>query len=1093
MKQILVRFIVPMTRYVASIAWILIFTALFLQAHAGPKWPAVFKAGGTRPIPALDGVQKPARPDTENRTRFSRRPGTTAAKDTLIHGKVINANREPLTGVTVKVVGSNQGTVTNAEGVFSLEVPLNSTLEFSYIGFAAKELPVGDHLPETITLSPNARGLDEVVVVGYGTRKKSVVTGAISGVKAADFANQQTDRIEQVMQGRVSGVTIASGSGSPGAASTVRIRGITSLNEGASQPLYVVDGVVVGTGGIDYLDPNDIASIEVLKDAASAAIYGARSSAGVILVTTKKGHAGALQVNYNGYYGLQAPAHKLDLLNATQYAEMRNEQSVNGGGVPVFDQPEALGAGTDWQDLIFDHRATIQSHQLSISGGGEKSTFYSSFGYFDQQGIVAPAISDYQRYNIRLNATYQITPWLSLGENLGYAHAKSKGGVNGNTDFGGPLSSAIMLDPITKAVVTDPEQAGQPPYSNQPVVRDSKGDPYEISPYVAQQVTNPLAYIHTRLGNYDWSDDIVGNAFLEAEPLKGLTFRSTFGAKLSYWGSESFTPLYYLNSNQMTTQTSFARDRQKSFNWNLENTLSYSRSFNRHAFTLLLGQGAYMDNNSSGITVTYFNLPVDNFDDASMNYSLSAEDIDANGHEGIQHTVSSLFGRLNYNYGEKYLFTGVIRRDGSSRFGTHNKYGYFPSASIGWVASQELFWPLSISVPFFKLRASYGVTGNDVLGDFRYLSTVAGGRNYTFGDNIYTIGYSPNAPANPDLKWEETRQLDFGFDAVLFENWHLTFDWYNKKTSGILQVVQLPAYAGATGSAYGNVADMANRGMELELGYRKQIGTVHIGVQGNISHLTNEVTFLGEGKAFLEGGAKLQNSAYALTRTAIGHPIGAFYGFRTDGIFQNQSEIDSYTGPEGSPIQPEAVAGDFRWVDANKDGIISEADRTFIGNPLPTWSYGLTLSANWNNFDLLLFGQGVAGNKIFQGLRRLDIPTANWQTTVFSRWHGPGTSNSYPRLSTSDPNKNYANPSDFHLSDGGYFRMKTLQIGYSLPASVIQKVGIDHLRIYLSSNNFLTFSPYTGYDPEIGGSSFGIDRAIYPQARSFLLGLSIRF
>lgn len=1017
---------------------------------------------------------------------------TALLRDTLVKGKVVNSKNEALVGVTVHLQGSNRGTVSDPEGNFSIQAPKDATLEFSYIGYETRSIRVDGSMALNIVLNSNTSGLDEVVVVGYGTQKKSVVTGAISGVKASDFQNQQIGRIEQIMQGRVSGVTIASNSGSPGAASTVRIRGTTSLNDGASDPLYVVDGIVVGTGGIDYLNPDDIASIEVLKDAASAAIYGARSAAGVILVTTKKGSSG-LHINYNGYYGIQGPAKKLKLLNASQYASLINEQAVNDGGTDVYDNPAAFGKGTDWQDLIFNKHAHIQNHEVSISGGSDNATFYSSFGYFDQQGIVATSISEYKRYNIRLNASYKIAPWLTLGETLGYSHVNNKGGVNGNSDFGGPLSSAIMLDPITPAIITDPSEAAQVPYSSQPVEKDAQGRPYGISKYVAQQVTNPLAYIQTSLGDYSWSDDMVGNAFLEAKPIKGLTLRSTVGVNLSYWGSENFTPIFFLNSNTLTTQTSFGRDREKSLNWNLENTISYNRVFDKHNFTILLGQGAYVDNNSSGINVTYFNLPADNFKDASMNYSISADDITAKGYEGIQHRVSSLFGRLTYDYASKYLFTGIIRRDGSSRFGSTHKYGYFPSASAGWVASEENFWPAKNSITFFKLRGSYGITGNDVLGNFRYLSTVGGGRNYTIGDNIYTIGYSPDAPANPDLKWEQTSQLDFGFDAVLFQNWTLAFDWYNKKTTGILQVVSFPAYVGATGASYGNVADMENRGMELELGYQKQFGAFHLNMKGNVSYLHNEVTYLGDGKMFLDGGAKLQSSAYPLTRTAVGQPIGAFFGFETDGIFQNQNQINGYTNKDGQPIQPDAKPGDFKWKDINGDGQITDADRTFIGNPIPNWSYGVTLNASWNNFDFLVFGQGVAGNQIFQGLRRLDIPTANWQTTVLDRWHGENTSNSYPRLTVKDKNKNYSYPSDFHLSNGNYFRIKTVQIGYTLSKGLVNRIKMQSVRIYVSSSNLFTITKYTGYDPEIGGSSYGIDRAIYPQARSFLLGLNIGF
>ncbi|MEJ7768741.1 MAG: TonB-dependent receptor [Chitinophagaceae bacterium] len=1016
-----------------------------------------------------------------------------AQQDIIIKGRVSDASGNPLNGVSVAVKGSKAATSTNESGNFLLAVPnANATLEFSFVGFNTEVYSLEGKTNVNITLNVLASSMGEVVVVGYGTQKKSVVTGAISSVKAADLENQQIGRVEQALQGRTSGLTIASSSGSPGSASTVRVRGTTSLNGAASNPLYVVDGVVVEIGGIDYLNPSDIESIEVLKDAASAAIYGARSSAGVILVTTKKGKAGSIRVNYNAYYGTQAPAKKLELLNATQYAQLSNEQSVNGGGANIFANPSALGEGTDWQDLIFNNNARIQNHEVSISGGSEKSTFYTSFGLFDQEGIVGTAISGFKRYNIRLNSTHKIKSWLTFGQNVGYSHIKSTGGFGGNSDFGGPLSSAINLDPITPVVVTDPAVINSVPYSTQPVIRDQQGNPYGVSPYVQQQMTNPVAYIQTRLGNYEWNDNIVGNAYVEAEPVKGLKLRSTVGAKLGFWGSESFTPVFFLNSNVQSTQTAFVRDRQQIFNWNLENTLAYSRLFNAHQVTVLLGQGAYLDNNSSGLNVAYYNLPVTTFEDASMNYGTSAANKNATGYEGIQHKVSSLFGRLTYNFNEKYLFTGIIRRDGSSRFGSNNKFGYFPSASVGWVTTKEGFWPANHVVNFLKFRGSYGITGNDVLGDFRYLSTVSSGRNYPFG-TTYNIGYSPDAPSNPDLKWEETSQLNIGLDATIFRNWSLSFDWYKKTTTGILQKVVFPSYVGATGSSFGNVADMDNKGMELELGYHKQLGKVRFDLKGNVSYLQNEVTYLGEGKRFIEGEARVQNAAYTITRTAVGHAIGSFYGFQTAGIFQNQADVTNYKNKSGLPIQPTARPGDFRWSDINEDGLIDANDRAFTGDPTPNWSYGFSFNASWNGIDLLLFGQGIAGNQIYQALRRLDIPTANWQTETLARWTGEGTSNAYPRLTTNDANKNFSNPSNFHLENGDYFRVKTLQVGYTFTQDFITRIGLQKARIYLSSNNLLTITRYTGFDPEIGGSSYGIDRAIYPQSRSLIAGLNLNF
>src|SRR5690554_2525390 len=494
---------------------------------------------------------------------------SVAAADITVTGTVRDQNGDPIPGVTISIPNTGIGTATDMDGNYSLSVPEGATLVFSFIGFVSQSIQVGNNNVIDVILQEDIASLDEIVVVGYGTQKKSVVTGAISSVKASDLENQQIGRLEQALQGRTSGLTIASNSGAPGAAATVRVRGATSLNESASNPLYVVDGVVVEGGTIDYLNPSDIESMEVLKDAASAAIYGARSSAGVILITTKKGKSGELRVNYNGYLGTQAPAKKLDLLNAMEYASLRNEQALADNNDIVFENVNSLGEGTDWQGQIFNNNALIQNHEVSISGGGEKSTFYSSFGFYDQEGIVASEISRFKRHNIRLNSSHKIKDWLTVGQTLGYSRINSKGGVGGNTDFGGPLSSAIMMDPLTPVVITDPDVANSVPYSSQPVVRDPSGNPYGISSIVQQQVTNPLAYIQTRKGNFSWSDDIVGNAFVEASPVEGLSVRSTVGVRLTYSGGENFTPIYYLNSNQESVQTSYAKYMQKIFNWNL--------------------------------------------------------------------------------------------------------------------------------------------------------------------------------------------------------------------------------------------------------------------------------------------------------------------------------------------------------------------------------------------------------------------------------------------------------------------------------------------------------------------------------------------
>lgn len=1018
-----------------------------------------------------------------------------SAQNLQVSGRVIGAaDNNPIPGVTVSVKGGTSSTSTDIDGRYSLTLSMTSaTLEFRQLGMATEEVLVNSSGVYNVSLREDLTELEQVVVVGYGTQKKSVVTGAISSVKGSDLETMPVTRIEQSLQGRTSGLTIASNSGQPGSSATIRVRGITTF--GNNNPLWVVDGVVVDAGGISYLNQSDIESIEVLKDASSQAIYGARAAAGVILVTTKKGVAGAMRINYNAYYGTSAPARKLSLLNATEYATLRNESALAAGNAMPFANPQEFGEGTDWQEQIFNNSAQRHNHELSISGGNDKSTFYGSFGYLSQDGIVASEISNYNRINIRLNSEHKIRPWLKFGQNLGYSHEKSQGLGNTNSEFGGPLSAAINLDPITPVVETDPDIINSPnrPYSTNAVVRDANGNPYGISQYVTQEMTNPLAYMQTRLGNYGWSDNIVGNVYAEVSPIEGLTFRSTLGSKLSYWGNESFTPVFYLNATNQNAQNSFTRNRSKGFDWNLENTVSYSRLVGDHSFSALIGQGAYYDNRSTGLNVTYYNIPVDNFDDASLNYNIPTDQRNSSGYENAGHTVSSLFARLNYNYQEKYLAEGLIRRDGSSRFGSNNKYGVFPSFSLGWVASKEDFLAGVDAINILKLRGGYGVVGNDNIGDFAYIATVGGGRNYTIGmTDMYTVGYSPNAPSNPDLRWEETSQTNIGFDLTFLNKMNVTFDWYNKVTKGILQNPRIPYYVGAIGNPAANVADMKNSGVELELGYNNKFGEVDFSINGNASYVRNEVTNIGAGVSFING-AGFQSSSYNITRTMVGHSYNSFYGFENLGIFQNQSEINAYTNADGGLIQPNAKPGDFKWADINKDGNIDGDDRTFIGDPTPTWAFGFTLNVAYKGFDALVFGQGVAGNKIFQGLRRLDINNANYSSKALGRWTGAGSSNSFPRLSDNDPNNNFANPSDFYLEDGDFFRLKTLQLGYTIPSPVTKQIGLQKARIYVMSENLFTLTKYSGFDPEIGGGILSIDRGIYPQARSFMVGLNVTF
>jgi TonB-linked SusC/RagA family outer membrane protein len=1021
----------------------------------------------------------------------------TWAQDIVVRGQISDENGLPVPGASILVKGTNNSASSDIDGNYQIQASPASTLVISYIGYATQEVAVSNRTTINTSLTASAQNLEEVVVVGYGTQRKSVVTGAISSVKATELESLPLNTVGQSLQGRASGVTVFANSGQPGSGATIRVRGITSF-DGKNDPLYVIDGIQ--TDNLTNINQSDIESIEVLKDAASAAIYGTRAANGVVLVTTKKGKSGKLSVAYTGFAGSSRPARKLDLLNANQYASLRNEQyanGYNGGGngfqLP-FANPAALGRGTDWQNEIFNNNAQRSQHELSLSGGNDKSTFYLSFGLLDQDGIVLSDISGYHRKAIRINSDHKVNKWLRVGQQAGFTREKTIGIGNTNSEYGGPLSSAINLDPVTPVTIMDPStQPNANDYANVNAVRDDNGNLFGISPYVQNEMTNPLAYASLRKGNYDWADNIFGTVYAEVSPIEGLKVRTQATGKQAYYGSESFTPRSYLNSNNNIQRNNLFRSSNQTFLWNVENTISYANTIGGHNFSVLVGQAAYVDGIGKGQTTTYFNQPVNTHEDASFGWPTITADRETSAYTNVQNTLSSYFARATYDYKERYLLTAIIRRDGSSRFGPDNKYGTFPAVSVGWNIAKEDFWNESNFVNQLKLRGGYGVTGNDGYGAFRYLSLVGGGYNYTVGTSgNVTIGNTINYPSTPGLKWEETTMGNIGIDATLFNDLTLSLEYFDKRTDGILQTVQIPAYIGASGAPYGNVASMKNTGFELEASYRHDFGDLHFSANGNFSTLKNTVTSVGDDRDF-NTGPGIQSFRYPLTRSVVGGSYNAFYLFQTQGIFQNQAEIDSYTNAEGKVIQPDAVPGDFRFQDVDGDGTIGEKDRKFMGKPLPDFTYGLTLNFEYKGIDLKLFGQGVAGNDIYQGVRRLDIQTANWQTNALNRWTGEGTSNTYPRLSTTDTNENFSKPSNFYLQKGDYFRLKIVQLGYSIPTDVIGKAGISRARIFVTAENLFTFTEYTGYDPEIGGDVSGIDRGYYPQAKSFMVGCNLSF
>lgn len=1000
-----------------------------------------------------------------------------------VRGTVIEADDEPLIGVTIIEKGEVNGTSTDLDGTYELTVKnADAVLVFSYTGFSTKDVPVNGQTLIDVNLEEDVANLDEVIVVGYGTQKKKEVTAAIAKVDSDDLEDMPVLRIEDALQGRTSGVRVTGGSGQPGDGGLVRIRGTATF--GNSDPLYIVDGVIVG-GGIDYLNQGDIESIEVLKDAASAGIYGSRAARGVVLVTTKGGNNERNEVNYHTYFGTQAPSRRLAVLNAREYGTLLNESWAAAGDTLLFKDVESLGEGTDWQAAIFNNNAPIQNHDLNFSMGNNKSSYYVSFSYFNQKGIISQEKSNYERFTTRLNSTHKITDNITFGNNIAYTKIKSRG-ISTNSEFGGVVSRALNIDPITPILETDQDLLDNASwYANENRVTNADSIPYGISNLVTSEVVNPVAALSVGDG-FGWSDKIVGNFFTEIKLLSDFKFRSSIGGDLAFWGGEGLDPIHYLNGANFNERNKYSRDKNNGFYYIFENTLTYEKQLGDHKINALIGTVAEK-NKGEGISGNKDGIPFNTLEEATLSYFVPREDQEFNGYEYLS-TNASILGRLNYNFKSKYLFQALFRRDGSSSFGANNKFGIFPAVAVGWVASDENFLSGNDVINFLKLRASWGINGNDDVGAANsFISTIGGGRNYSFGPNeVLTNGSTPNSLSNPDIRWESVIKTNIGFDAKIFRKIGVTFDIYRNLSEGLLGDIATPWYVGI-GGLKGNVGNLENQGVDLELSYLGNVGKLKFDFAANVSYSENVVTFLGPEVEF-RPEARFGTGGVEITRTQVGQPIASFYGYTTDGLFQNQAEVDAHA------FQEEGTApGDIRFVDLNNDGVIDEQDRSFIGDPTPTWTFGTNLNIQWKRFDLVMFGQGVGGNEVFKATRRFDLPKANMTADALGRWTGEGTSTEYPRLHKDDPNRNFSRSSDFFLEDGSFFRIKTLQIGYSIPRIASNRIQYRDIRLYVSGNNLLTFTKYSGLDPEVNGGSLGIDRGFYPQPRFFLFGINAKF
>ena len=1032
---------------------------------------------------------------------------TVFAQNTLYSGRVFDESGEPIIGASVVVKGTSQGSVSDMDGKFSFEGTEGATLVISYIGYCSQELRGTKNM--VITLKEDSKVLTDVVVIGYGVQKKSVVTASIAKVGADELGIAAPVRMDNALKGLVSGVQVTQASGQPGSSSKIRIRGTGTIN--SSDPLYIVNGMPI-EGGIDYLDPSDIESIEILKDAASGAVYGSRAANGVVLVTTKKGKIGKVSVSYDFSYGWQNPWHKRNMMNATDYTTMMKEAAGYAGMTDIDEKLASFGKNnTDWQDVVFNSNAPVQNHHLSISGASDKLNYFLALGYYNQEGTIGGNYgrSNYERLSINSNTNYVIFDdskernWLkklTIGSDLSYSRINNTN-IETNSLTGSALGNAIFLSPLMGVYADDPANL-EATYADQikqygPLVVDKvTGRLLSIPTQDFNEITNPLGYLSLPGTKYN-SDKFVANFYAEVALWDNLKFRTSYGVDLSFWGEDGWNYPYYLGVNAHNDKSSVTSQMNRGLRWQVENVLSYDKTFGKHSLNVVLGQSAiqYKGRYLSGSAQDL--IAIDgtktNIDFTSGLKTDGKRDV--SGSRFSPHTLASYFARVSYNYDERYMLQATVRRDGSSNFGPNNKWGVFPSASLGWNITNEKFMEHRPDwLSNMKIRVSWGKNGNEAINSFLYTANVAMGSNYAFGGGSsqqVMPGSKPSGTPNKNIKWEESEQTDLGIDLGFFGQ-ALTFtaDYFKKTTNGMLKEMSVNSYLGES-KPWGNVGVMENSGVEFELAYKYHHNDFNFRVAGNISYLKNKLVDLGNGVGYetYDNVHQIGN----VSRAENGMPYPFFWGYKTNGIFQNQSEVDSYVNAQGKKLQPNAQAGDVIFVDYNGDGVIDDADKMMIGKGDPDWTYGLSLTASWKNFDLNMLWAGSIGNDIFDATRRLDRRYVNLPQEMINRWHGEGTSNTMPRFTWTNDNDNYR-ASDLYIHDGSYLRLKNIQLGYTLPQMLTRKVFINSLRFYIAVENFITITSYKGLEPEISyGTQSGIDRGYYPQSRTFTIGANIKF
>jgi len=1001
------------------------------------------------------------------------------AQNRQVSGTVIDDIGEPLIGVSVLQKNTTNGTVTNFNGEFEISVPENAVLLFSYIGYMSQEINVGNRTTLNITMGSDTQALDEVVVVGYGVQKKSSVTGAISQVKSEDMINRTITRPEQALQGKTAGVQVFQASAAPGSSPTIRIRGISS--NGSSDPLYVVDGRI--TEDIGGLDPNDIESMEVLKDAASAAIYGASAGNGVVLITTKKGKVGVGTITYDFQISTQKISRIPKVLNAEQYIDYMTEANyLTTDAINTYWDGKT---NTDWSKVAFEN-SLMQKHNLSLQGGSKEGTYYMSLSYLDNDGYIKGNADKYKRLTATINADYHIKPWLQVGTNTQIEHYKvSK--VSEGSEYGSMLMSVLQLDPLTPSTYA-PDQLPDYMQANlnngYTLLKDEKGDYYSTSAFQNSDQYHPLI-MRDKSTKWDKGFNVNSVIYGNLKPFEGLTITSRFGFRLSGLKSYAYNQNFYVNPtiNQKWMEVTANASIPIYYQW--ENFANYNKSIDKHSFNGMVGM-SFIENRTFNVYGAINGSESDlGFSKNSplyayFDYATSNATKNVTGGEEVITRKLAYFGRVSYDYDNKYMLQASLRADAAdtSILPQDKRWGYFPAVSAGWDISREHFMEgLTDKISHLKLRASWGQNGTTVnLQNYQYATSVAFG-SYPMANGSYSTTASLSSLGNYKLKWETSEQTDIGLDArFLSDRLTFSFDYFDKRTKDLIMTGITPSTVVGNEASPINAGNVSNKGVEIELGWRDNFGDFSYSVRGNLATLKNKVTSIHESLDRINGTNFHMTSG--ITAFEEGYPTWYFRGYKFQGI--------------------DPTTGDPTFEDLNNDGIINDSDRTNIGSGIPDFTYGITLTAAYKGFDLTVFGTGAQGNDIFMVTNRGDRLQANMLKEFYDdRWTTTNTSGTQPRAGAAGINNYWV--SDAVVYDGSYFKIKQIQLGYSLPKSLLKKARINNLRVYCSLDDFVTITSYPGFDPEIASGSgtypneIGVDKGGYPSSKKVVFGLNVSF